>query len=359
MQDAKLSCRKSRCPPVFSRHPNCSTLPAAEKARLRVMLLAKHSRSHGALDESDGNHSVYHYELRTALQRVGFNIVPGTSFTDIERRPDVDFVISLLNRGGFEHSEMLAPLQLVRHGLPFLGASPILRGLSDDKHLFKLVARSHGVPTADWTVFRRGAAPARRPPDIGPFPWVVKPNASSASWGVEIVEHWDNALEHICDLWSQGHDVIVERWLPQLDLAVPVIGRADGEPWILPPMMYLPEDGRLLRSYEEKRGLVSTVDDPLVPVEEPALIDRLEALTRPLIAELWPFDYGRFEFRYNPDSGAISFMEVNLSCNLWSRKTISRSAATLGIDHDTLVESIVAHSIMRQHVRAGRLEVAA
>jgi D-alanine-D-alanine ligase len=39
---------------------------------------------------------------------------------------------------------------------------------------------------------------------------------------------------------------------------------------------------------------------------------------------------------------------VNLSCNLWSKKSISRSAATLGIEHHELVESIVAHSLWRQ-----------
>ena len=333
-------------------------MTAAEKARLRVMLLAKHARADGFPDATDGNHAVYHHELRTTLQRAGFNVVPGDSFADIERRPNVDFVIPLLNRAGFEHSEMLAPLQLTRHGLPFLGATPMLRGLSDDKHLFKLVARSHGVPTADWRAYRRGAGPLDRP-DIGVFPWVVKPNASSASWGVAIVDNWAAAREQIEQLWAQGHDVIVERWLPLVDVAVPVIGDSDGNPWILPPMMYLPEEGHLLRSYEEKRGLVEGSDDPLVRLDEPAAVDRLEALTRPLIAELWPFDYGRFEFRYDPVSGMASFMEVNLSCNLWSRKTISRSAATLGIDHDMLVESIVAGSMKRQRVRSGVLEVAA
>jgi D-alanine-D-alanine ligase len=333
-------------------------MSAAEKARLRIMLLAKHARADGCPDATDGNHAVYHYELRTTLQKAGFNVIPADSYADIERRPNVDFVIPLLNRGGFEHSEMLAPLQLTRHGLPFLGASPMLRGLSDDKHLFKLVARSHGVPTADWRAFRRDAGPAVRP-DIGPFPWVVKPNASSASWGVAIVDNWADAKEQIEQLWAQRHDVIVERWLPRLDVAVPVIGDANGDPWILPPMMYLPEDGHLLRSYEEKRGLVQMSDDPLVCLDDPKVVAHLEALTRPLIAELWPFDYGRFEFRFDPASGDASFMEVNLSCNLWSRKTISRSAATLGIDHDMLVESIVAGSMKRQRVHSGRLEVAA
>lgn len=322
------------------------------------MLLAKHARANGNPDSIDGNHALYHHELRTSLQRSGFKIVPATSYSEIERRPDVDFVIPLLNRGGFEHSEMLAPLQLIRHGLPYLGASPILRGLSDDKHLFKLVARAHRVPTADWAVFRRGCN-GLAPPSIGPFPWVVKPNASSASWGVAIVEDWEQAAAQIRGLWAQRQDVIVERWLPLVDVAVPVIGAADGSPWLLPPMMYLPEDGRPLRSYEEKRGLKPAGEDPLIRVDDSRLLSILDTLTRSLIAELWPFDYGRFEFRFDPQSGAVSFMEVNLSCNLWSRKTISRSAATLGIDHDALVEAILAHSLSRQKLRAGKLGMAA
>ena len=33
--------------------------------------------------------------------------------------------------------------------------------------------------------------------------------------------------------------------------------------------------------------------------------------------------------RYDPATGDLAFMEVNLSCNLWSRKTISRSARSI------------------------------
>lgn len=339
-------------------HPRLARIPAAAKRGLRVMLLAKHARARGAADAVDGNHAVYHHELRTTLERIGLDIVPADCFADIERRPPVDFVIPLLNRAGFEHSEMLAPLLLSRHGVPFLGACPMLRGLSDDKHLLKLVARARGVPTADWTVRRRGtSAPA--PPPLEEGRWVVKPNASSASWGVAVVEDRAAAAGHGDALMAQGHDVLVERWAPLVDVAVPVIGDADGAPWLLPPMMYLPDDPRTLRSYAEKRGLVAGADDPLVAVEDRSVRARLEAMTRALLGELWPFDYGRFEYRFDPATGALLFMEANLSCNLWSRKTISRSAATLGIDHPALVEGIVAHSLRRQGVRADALDLAA
>ena len=109
---------------------------------------------------------------------------------------------------------------------------------------------------------------------------------------------------------------------------------------------------RLRFSYEEKRNLVPTdaSEDPLEPIPDPELAARVEALTRRLVPELWPLDYGRFEFRYDRTSRELLFMEVNLSCNLWSKKTISRSARTQGISHDQLVEHILAQSMARQGV---------
>lgn len=322
-------------------------------------MLAKHAFSGGAPDQVDGNHAIYHHELKSTLEAIGLDVAPAQDYAAIESDPRADFVIPLLNRAGFQNSEMLAPLMLTRRGVPFLGASPILRGLADDKHLCKLVARHHGVPTARWIVCRRGARVVE--PGFRPDRLVVKPNASSASWGVRVVGDWIEGREHVERLHALGHDAIVEEYLPILDVAVPVVGGAGSDPWLLPPMAHCPETLGRVRSYEEKRALVPTLaSDPLSPVEDQDLVERLEAYTLPLAAELWPFDYGRFEFRFDPASGALAFMEVNLSCNLWSKKSISRSAATLGVDHAMLVESIVAHSLCRQGViSAERLERAA
>ena len=341
-------------------HPPRARIPASALGRIRVMFLAKHANSIGAPDPVDGNHALYHHELRTTLEGIGLDVVPADSLSALDRAPDVDFVIPLLNRAGFQNSEMLAPLQLVRHGIPHLGASPILRGMADDKHLSKLVARAHGVPTADWRIYRRGV---QRPasPDIAADRLVVKPNASSASWGVRVTENRRDAADHVAWLHAAGHDAIVEEFLPQIDVAVPVVGGASADPWLLPAMAYRPTDTGRLRSYEEKRALVPTeAFDPLETVDDPALAARLRHHTLALCTELWPFDYGRFEFRYDPATDRLWFMEVNLSCNLWSRKTISRSAASIGVDHAMLVESIVAHSMARQGVfGAGMAELAA
>ncbi len=318
-----------------------------DKDRLVILFLAKHALSGGIPHPEDGTHAVYHHELLETLKTAGFWVTAANDFDSIWQKPSADFVLPLLNRAGFLNSEMLAPLLLTRHGLPFLGASPILRGLSDDKHLMKTAARQRGVPVTDWAVHRRGQGPVEPPP----FAWqrlVVKPNASSASWGVGIVDSWEEGRRHAEALLGSGHDVILEPWAPLIDIAVPVVG-ADG-PWLLPPMAYRPEAAGGLRRYEEKRGLVESGDDPLEPVDDAELAGRLHEAVRLLLPELWPFDYGRFEFRYDPATGDLNFMEVNLSCNLWSKKTISRSARSIGISHARLVETILAHSLQRQGV---------
>ncbi len=323
----------------------CMRLSQADKARLRILFLAKHACADGRPDAVDGNHALYHHEMRSTLEAIGLNVQVANSYDALFDRPDVDFVITLLNRGGFQNSEMLAPLLLGWRAMPFLGASPIIRGVSDDKYLSKMIARAHGVPTMPAQLLRRGGLPAE--PAFRAERLVVKPNASSASWGLAMVDSWAEARAHADHLHALGQDVLIEQWAPLLDVAVPVVGGSGGAPWILPPMIYLPADPHRERSYEEKRGLIDAGDDPLQLVEDKALRERLEAMTARLLPELWPFDYGRFEFRYDPASDSLLFMEVNLSCNLWSKKTISRSARSLGIDHAMLVETIVAHSLAR------------
>ncbi|HEX8622772.1 MAG TPA: phosphoribosylglycinamide synthetase [Allosphingosinicella sp.] len=319
-----------------------------DKDRLVILFLAKHALSGGVPHPEDGTHAVYHHELLETLKTAGFWVTAANSFEAIWEKPAADFAVPLLNRGGFLNSEMLAPLLLTRHGLPFLGAAPMLRGLSDDKHLMKTAARARGVPVTDWAIHRRGQGPLEPPA----FAWerlVVKPNASSASWGVRIVERWEEGRAHAEGLLASGHDVILEPYAPLIDIAVPVVG-ADG-PWLLPPMGYFPDRPGTPRSYEEKRGLVQSEDeDPLRIVDDPSLAERLNGAVRALLPELWPFDYGRFEFRYDPATDDIRFMEVNLSCNLWSKKTISRSARSIGVSHARLVETILAHSLLRQGV---------
>lgn len=317
----------------------------------RLLFIAKHAKWEGGLHPEDGNHALYHREIRQRCEDIGISLMVGDSYEVLFERPPVDFVFPLLNRGGFFNSELLLPVLCKRLGLPFLGASPILRGLADDKHLTKLEAAARAIPTSPWAIFRCGA-----PVDLGRIPpaqrWVIKPNNSSASWGVGDAHDLEGLEQAIHSIHALGHDVIVEPFISGSDVEVPVI-TLDGAPAMLPMMIFEQENPDELRTYEEKRDLVGDVRYHIKPLEDAKLQATIADYTARLVEVFRPFDYGRFEFRVDFTTGHVSLLEVNLNCNIWSEKLFARSAALAGFSHAQLIETILAESMMRQLPHAG------
>ncbi|HYJ31395.1 MAG TPA: phosphoribosylglycinamide synthetase [Allosphingosinicella sp.] len=322
-------------------------IPQEAKERLRILFIAKHALWDAGLHPEDGNHALYHVEVREILKGLGFRHL---SFADrydlLFDRPDVDFIFPLLNRGGFLNSEMMAPLLCTRHGIPFLGASPILRGVADDKHLTKMAVHARGIPTAPWAIYRRGAPVTEEKCPAGER-LVIKPNASSASWGVQDAHDWAGVEAAVAGIHAEGHDAIVEPFLNGSDVEVPVI-TIHGEPVVMPMMLFEQADPTHLRTYYEKRDLVDRAQKyRLVPFDGADLMPAIADYTRRIADEFRPFDYGRFEFRVDLDKGEINFLEVNLQANLWSQKVYGRSAALAGLSQSQLIETILCESLER------------
>jgi D-alanine-D-alanine ligase len=322
------------------------TIPQEAKDRLRIMFIAKHALWEGGLHPEDGNHAPYHVEVREILKDLGLNLTLANKYDALFEKPDVDFVFPLLNRGGFLNSEMMLPLLCTRAGLPFLGASPILRGMADDKHLTKMAAHARGIPTAPWAIYRRGA-----PVDQARCPkgdrLVIKPNASSASWGVQDAHDWAGVEAAVARIHSENHDAIVEPFLNGSDVEVPVI-TIDGRPVVMPMMLFEQADPTHLRTYYEKRDLVDRAQKyQLVPFEDPEWMPIIADYTRQMAEEFRPFDYGRFEFRLDREGGKVQFLEVNLQANLWSQKVYGRSANLAGMSQSQLIETILCESLRR------------
>ena len=221
-----------------------------------------------------------------------------------------------------------------------------MRGLSDDKHLTKLEAAARGVPTAPWALFRRGA-----PVDVARCPparrWVIKPNNSSASWGVRDAHDRLELAQAILEIHALDHDALVEPFIDGSDIEVPVI-TLDGEPAMLPMMIFEQDDPAQLRTYQEKRDLVGNVGYCIQRLDDPVIGERIADYTKRMADIFRPFDYGRFEFRLDHATGDVRLLEVNLNCNLWSEKLFSRSAIAAGFTHASLIETIVAESMLRQ-----------
>jgi D-alanine-D-alanine ligase len=321
-------------------------IPQADKDRLRVLFMAKHALFGGGMHPVDGNHAIYHHEVRTTLEGLGLNLSLANRYDILFEKPDVDFVFPLLNRGGFVNSEMMIPLLCNRHGLPYVGGSPIIRGLGDDKHLSKLVAARAGVPTAPWACYRKGA-----PVEESALPkaerWVIKPIASSASWAISDAFDWAGVTAAVAGIHAQGHDAIVEPYLGGYDIQIAFI--TVDRPVMLPMLIYERSDPMKLWSYYEKRDLVQNNEkSTLKRFEDPEWAPLIAAHAATIAREFEPFDYGRIEFRFDRDKGEVNFIEINLNCNLWSEKVVAKAAAAAGFSHAQLLETILAESLSRQ-----------
>jgi D-alanine-D-alanine ligase len=318
-------------------------IPEDAKQRVRMLFMAKHALFGGGMHPEDGNHAIYHHEVRSTLEGLDLNLQLANQYDVLFTKPEVDFVFPLLNRGGFVNSEMLIPILCNKHGIPYLGAMPFLRGLGDDKSVSKLVCEHAGVPTAPWFCYRRGAPvleanlPAR---NAGR--WVIKPNASSASWGITDAHDWTEVANAILHIHTEGHDAIVEPYLDGYDVQCAFITLND-EPTPLPMLWYEREDTQRLWTYYEKRDLVENKEKAaLKRFDDPELAPKIEAMARKVAQEFAPFDYGRIEFRLDLKTGDINFIEINLNCNLWSEKVMAKAAAQAGFSHADLLETLLA-----------------
>ncbi len=323
-------------------------IPSEAKETVRLLYMAKHAEFGGGMHPEDGNHAIYHHEVRTTLESLGLNLSFADNYAVLFDPPPVDFVLPLLNRGGFLNSEMLIPLLCNMHRIPYLGAIPFIRGLGDDKSVSKLVARSCGVPTADWACYRRGAPVLDSAlPSTPDGRWVIKPNASSASWGISDASDWFGVADAVANIHGQGHDAIVEPYLDGYDIQCAFI-TINGSPVALPMLWYEREDTQRLWTYYEKRDLVQNNEKSALKLfDDKVLANKIEGFATRYADQMRPFDYGRIEFRLNFDTGDINFIEINLNCNLWSEKVMAKAAARAGFSHADLLETLLAESWRR------------
>src|SRR3546814_2056198 len=104
-----------------------------------------------------------------------------------------------------------------------------------------------GVQTCALPIYVARCPPARR--------GVVKPNNSSASWGIRDAHDRAELAQAIAEVQALDHDALVEPFLDGSDVEVPVI-TLDGAPAMLPMMIFEQADPTHLRTYQEKRDLV-------------------------------------------------------------------------------------------------------
>lgn len=281
-----------------------------------------------------------------ALEACGHEVVrvafqPGFVERLLAQRPDCVFNISEGRRG--KDRESLVPAVCQALDIPCTSSDAVGMGVTLDKALSKALARSLGIPTPDWVLWREVAD--IRPPPFD-FPVFVKPNYEGSSMGIrpESVVHDMQALRTQAR-WciERVGPALVESLLPGPELTVALLGNE--APRVF-PVAEIRTGGRVYdKSMKGKDRMEEEIICP-APIPDD-LAGRLVADSRRLFVELGLCGPARVDYKCDA-GGEPQFMEVNPLPGLspfYSVYTIQ--ARSGGLAYDALIGRLVELAVQR------------
>lgn len=286
----------------------------------------------------------YHKKVYEIIKKNFKNSICSSDYSLILNPPkDIDFIFSLYNRMPFNNSEIFISSVAEFYKIPYLGASPNIRALAEDKHLAKMMAQHCDIPTANWEVFNVNdeITPVKFYP-----PYFVKPRFGAASKFINessLCETWEEAKLQIKKLHSINIDAIVEEFIDGIYYTSPVLNNFNS-PIYLPIVQELSSLKGNIASYEQKRkimpGLIRKVNDNI------NLDKKIQSYSRKMFECIQPLDYTRFDYIVDKN-GKIYFLEFNVCCNLGEHSTVSQAAIYKNISYEELLLNIIHSSFKR------------
>ncbi|HUK01139.1 MAG TPA: hypothetical protein VLW26_02560 [Steroidobacteraceae bacterium] len=296
------------------------------------------------------------YEVVTTLRKRGHEVrCVGVldSLTDLRSaiadwKPDIVFNLLEEFDGIVTYDQhVVAFLELMRQ--PYTGCNPRGLLLSRDKSLCKQLLAFHRVPTPQFTVFAKGArfhVPRRLK-----FPLFVKSTVEDASLGIaqaSVVEDAARLKERIEFVHEQvKSDALVEEYIEGRELYVGVLGNDRLTRLPVWEMVFGSMPDRLAaiatrkvkwdKRYQKRYGITTRAAADLPP----AVIARLDKLSRRIYRVLGLSGYARMDFRVTPQ-GQVYVLEANANPNLEEAEDFAESARAAGMKYDELLERLIA-----------------
>ncbi|MEO7095825.1 MAG: ATP-grasp domain-containing protein, partial [Polyangiales bacterium] len=245
-------------------------------------------------------------------------------------------------------------------GLPATGSDPYALAITLDKALTKKVLLAHGVPSPQGRLMT-GASLHAGGLDELVYPVMVKPNYEGSSKGIgpnAVAEDPVQLARLVEELAPTYTDLLVERYVPGVDVAVAFVEGAPGGNPILEPVE-LVIDPSYPRRYDvldfELKHHASTCVHPRVPGElTRPIVRRLRDLAARVISALDLRDAATLDFRVGRD-GEVYFLSATANPSLEQNAVLALAAAHAGLTYDALVHTLLRTAAKRQGL-AGMLD---
>jgi D-alanine-D-alanine ligase len=243
-----------------------------------------------------------------------------------------DVVFPAVHGSGGEDGTIAALCALA--GLPCVGSPTAAGATAMDKHLTKLVAAAAGIAVAEGELLTPATAASYR----WSRPVVVKPVAAGSSQGVSLVEHADDLETALKEAFEHDDRVLVEHVVRGREIDVAVLGAADGNRTVAPPLEIV---GPGVFDYATKYGGGADLRVPadITPDEQ----DALAAAAVRMYDALGCRGLARIDFFLTAEGPVL--LEVNTMPGLTEHSQAPRMFAAAGISYAELLERMVADAL--------------
>lgn len=260
---------------------------------------------------------------------------------------ELDFVFNL--SVGFVDRFRLsaAPMLFELAGLPYSGADPYTKMISQNKHLLKSQFQQLGVPTPAFAVAVPDHYPAAA--DRPPFPCIVKPVAEGSSVGVwtdSVVRDETELRKALERVWTQlGMDALVESFITGRELKVVILG--DHKPVFEGIIEDVDDAGqslgeRILHFDDKSTGAMQKRS---IDASDPTMAAVL-ADCRRVYQHFLPVDYASFDLRLD-ESGQHYFLEFQADATLHPERTLARCCELNGLPYAEAIQTILRTALNR------------
>jgi D-alanine-D-alanine ligase len=282
--------------------------------------------------------------VKESLARLGHEVVSVDADTQMiqnlrEENPDIAF-IALHGRDG-EDGTVQQMLRLL--GISYTGSDIGAAARSGDKSIAKRRLIAAGLPTPDFFVLDatavRDLAAVQVVPEIGDrlgWPLIVKPALQGSSLGVKLVRKADEVPGALLSALSYDSKVLLEQFCPGRELAVAVIGEANGTK-AFPPVEAIPAND----DYDfEARYEIGAAQFVCPPDLDPALVAQAEELAIKTFDALDCSGVARVDLILS-DDGQFTILELDSVPGLTQTSLVPLAAAAGGVEFDALVERML------------------
>jgi D-alanine-D-alanine ligase len=293
--------------------------------------------------------------LQETITSLGHEVLPIGDGQDLLKfltgGESVDLVFNIAEglHGRSRESQVPALLELLN--IPYTGADPLTLALCLDKAMFKRVLKAEGILTPE---FREVLSITDAESLEFPLPAFVKPAAEGSGKGIKADCRVDNleALRRVTLRvgTTYGWPVIVEEFLPGMELTVGIVGNDDARAIGIMQIEFLPGSGGIY-SYQTKKQYLKLVDYHVPPRLSAKILKETEAAALQTYQLTGCRDFGRVDFRLDRQ-GRPSVLEINplAGLNPISSDLVILSKA-VGLNYKTLIGNILSAALTRTGLR--------